>query len=88
MKIKENYTLKKIADVWSVIPLGDAASDFSGILTLNESGHLLWERLESGATREELANALLDEYDVTYEEAFADVSEFVALLEKIGCIEA
>lgn len=87
MRIKDNYTLKKIADVWSVIPLGDAVLNLTGILTLNDSGRILWELLLRGATYEDLANAMLSEYDVSYDEAYADAVEFVEKLDRLGCIE-
>ena len=36
---------------------------------------------------EDLASALMQEYDVDREQALADVGEFVATLTKAGCIE-
>lgn len=87
MKIKSNFTLRNIADTWVALPLGGAAVDFTGMLTLNESGVMLWRLLEGGSTREEMADALLREYEVSYEEALSDVDAFVARLNDAGCIE-
>lgn len=87
MKIKSNFTLRNIADTWVALPLGETAVDFTGMLTLNESGVMLWRLLEGGSTREEMANALLREYEVSYEEALSDVDAFIARLNDAGCIE-
>lgn len=87
MKIKENFALRQVAGTWVVLPLAEATLDFNGMLTLNESGLMLWHLLEKGSDKESLAKALTEEYEVTFEQALADVTEFVDKLEKAGCIE-
>lgn len=86
MKIKENFVLRQVADTWVVLPLGQATVDFKGMLTLNESGILLWRLLEKGTTREALAAALTEEYEVSETEALADADEFVQKLRVVGCL--
>ena len=87
MKIKNDFVLRNIAGNWVALPLGKATIDFTGMLTINESGVVLWRLLEGGCTREEMANALLNEYDVGYDDALADVDEFISKLDSAGCIE-
>ena len=88
MKLKENFVLRRVLNNWVVLPLGAATVDFNGILNLNDSGALLWQRLEQGAGREELADALTAQYDVSRTQALADVDEFYAILVGAGCAEA
>ena len=57
------------------------------MLTLNESGVILWKRLMEGCTREDLATALTDEYEVSLEQALVDVDEFLGKLDRAGCID-
>ena len=87
MKIKENFALRQVAGTWVVLPLAAANLDFNGMLALNESGCMLWKLLEQGTTREALATALTDEYDVTLEQALADVDEYLDKLDMAGCID-
>ena len=87
MKIKKEYVLRQVADTWVVLPLGDAAVDFSGMLTLNGSGAMLWHVLEQGADREALTAALLEEYEVSRQQAMADVETFLNKLLQAGCLE-
>ena len=87
MKIKENYVLKNVVGTWSVFPLGDAVLNLTGILTLNDTGCMLWRMLEDGSTKEDLASRLVSDYDVSYDEAYADVTEFVDKLAEVGCLE-
>ena len=87
MKIKENFVLRQVAGAWVVLPLGSATLDFNGMLTLNESGLLLWRFLEKGADREKLTDALLQVYDVSRDQASSDVDEFLNKLIQAGCVE-
>lgn len=87
MKIKENFNLRKIAGTWAVLPTGASSVDFTGVLTLNESGCMLWNLLKEGCSREDLAKALTEEYEVTFEAALADIDVFIEKLEKANCID-
>ena len=87
MKLKENFALRPVADTWVVLPLGAESINFNGMLTLNESGALLWQALEKGGDRETLADALMAEYIVDRAQALADADEFLEKLRKAGCLE-
>lgn len=87
MKINENYVLRQIADSWVVLPLESATLNFNGMITVNESGSFLWSMLEKGCERDQLVSAMLAEYDVSREEACADIDAFIKKLLEIGCID-
>lgn len=87
MRIKENFALRQVADTWCVLPLGEATLNLNGMLTLNNSGAMLWKVLEKGGSKESMAYALLAEYDVDREQALADVEEFIEKLRAVDCIE-
>ena len=87
MKINDNFVLRQVAGSWIVLSVADETVNFNGMLTLNETGYMLWKLLEKGSSREALAQALTDEYDVTYAEALADVDEYLGKLERVGCLE-
>ena len=87
MKLKKNFVLRQVAGAWVVLPLGAETVNFSGMLQLNDSGAMLWRVLEAGGDQEALVDALLGEYDVTREQAEADVQEFLAKLDQAGCIQ-
>lgn len=87
MKIKEGYVLRQVASKWVILPIGEAAANFNGMISLNGSGVLLFKALEEGGDREALADALMNEYEVERERALDDVDAFIAALVKAGCIE-
>ena len=48
MKLKKDFVMRRIANTCVVVPTGDTMVDFNGMLSLNETGAFLWERLEKG----------------------------------------
>ena len=88
MKIKEDFVLRQIANIWVVLPLAEQTLDFNGMLTVTETGVLLWKLLEQGCNMQALADALLSEYEVSEEKAWMDAEKFVNKLIHLGCLEA
>ena len=86
MKLKENLILRQVAGSWVVVAVGAASVDFNGMLTLNETGALLWNHLENGSDRAGLVKALTDEYEVPADQAGTDVDEFLDILRKANCL--
>jgi hypothetical protein len=80
LKLKEGFILREIGGEIMVIPSGDEL-DLNMMITLNETGRFLWERLEEGTTVDGLVSALLAEYEV--EEAVARKSA-EAFVEKLN----
>lgn len=87
MKIKDDFILRKVADSYIVVPVNKLTLDFNGIINLNETGAFLFRRLQQGAGREELINALLEEYDVAPDRAAADTDIFIEKVRKADVLE-
>lgn len=82
IKAVENMMLREIAGEYILIPGGEAAKKLYGIISLSESGKMLWQMLEKECSEEELVDALLATYDVSKEIAQADVKKFLDKLKK------
>ena len=63
------------------------AIDFSGVITLNEVGAFIWKVLENGASKEEILEKMLSEYDVDKETAKKDIDEYIQALRGAELIE-
>lgn len=87
MRIKNEYVLREIANTWIVIPIGQSAVNHNGMLSLNETGKMIWQQLEKGASEQQLVEALMHEYEVSAEKAKQDVASFIEKIRKIDCIE-
>lgn len=86
MKLREDFVLRQIAQTWVILPLGEKTVDFSGMLTLNETGAMLWRVLERTSDPKALVEALISEYDVSEEQAQSDVNAFLDKLIQVGCV--
>ena len=75
MKIKDGFMLRKVGGQNVVVAVGKASR-------LNDTGRFLWEKLANDMTEEQLAAALLAEYDIDEAGARSDISEFIAKLRK------
>ena len=86
MKISNLFVLRSVAGEHLLIPTGAAASKVQGLISLNETGALLYSKLTAGSCKDELVSALTAEYDVAAEEAVADVSEFLSQMAELGIL--
>lgn len=80
MKIRDGLVLKKISDMYVVVPTGDTLKDFSGVIRLNETGKDIYELLVQGKNEEEIVNELLNIYEVDTETLKKSVSESIKYL--------
>ena len=87
MKIKEDFVLRKVADAYVVVPVNGMSLDFNGIINLNETGAFLFGLLQNGATKEELLEKMLEEYDVSQEKASSDIDIFVKKIKDADILE-
>lgn len=83
MKLKDGFLLRTVAGQTVVLPVGDEL-DLNMMITLNETGAFLWERLQEETSEDALVQALLGEYDVDEATARNAVVAFVKKLDDNG----
>ena len=77
MKIKDSFVLRNIAGNYVVVPIGKENIDFNGMMSLNETGAFLFEKLQNGIEEDALVQALTDTYEVSEEQAQQDIRNFI-----------
>ena len=82
MKRNPEFLLRQVADSQVLVPVGRAAVEFPGMITLNGVGSYLWELLEQEQTAESLDQALTERYEVTYDTALEDVNAYLSRLQE------
>ncbi|MBR6737668.1 MAG: PqqD family protein [Clostridia bacterium] len=91
MKIKSGFILREMSGdeqgTYIVVAVGEASKNLSGYLTLNETGAFIWKMLEKGATEEETALKICEEYDAPICTVSNDVKCVIETLEKIGALD-
>ena len=86
MKIKKGFVLEKVGDSYLCCATGKLAKEFSGFVRLNETGAFIWNMLTVETTKEEMADKMIAEYDISREIALKDIEVFVENLEKNGIL--
>ncbi len=87
MKKNSKFILKEISGQSILLPFGEMAINFNGMITLNDTAKYLWENLTENFNEESAVNLLLNEYDVTREIALEASKKFIDTLKEVGAIE-
>lgn len=87
MKIKDGFIVREVAGQNIVVAVGETSETFSGMIRLNETGRLLWDKLSQGCDEDALVNAVVEEYDVDEKTARADAKKFIKTLLEVGVLE-
>ena len=87
MKIKYGFVLREVAGSYVVIPVGENAADFNGVISLNEVGAFLWGKLVEDIDESALLAALLAEYEVDEDTAKTDIAAFLSKVKEHGMLE-
>lgn len=82
MKINENFILKTIAGASVVIPVGEAASEIRGMITLNETAELIWKELDAGSDYDGILAKLKSEYNAEESVLKEDLDAFLNKLKE------
>lgn len=86
MKIKKEFITRNIVGETILVPVGKTATEFNGLITMNDVGVFIWENIESVSDEDELLNKILSEYEVDEKTAKADMEEFLEVLKKADII--
>lgn len=86
MKASNQFILRTIADEHLLIPVGDAALSVKGLIALSESGKLLFDKLKSGCSRDDLIAALMAEYEVSAAVAGEDTDAFLDQMRQLNML--
>ena len=89
MKIKKGFVLRTVCGENVIVGEGLDAINFGRMLCLNETAAWLWKQaIEQGDfTADTLAAALCNEYDVTPDQALADVKETINQWTELKVVE-
>ena len=86
MRIKDGFVVRKIANQYMAVPVGERTQELHGMIGLNETGAFLWELLKEEQTEDSLAGSLCEEYEVTPEQALESVRQSVEKLQNEGVL--
>lgn len=87
MKKLEQFISREVMGNHVLMPVGLTTQKFSGMIMTTETGAFIWEHIEEVSSAEEMASLLTQEFEVSYEEALADVTALFDNFKQAGWIE-
>ena len=87
MKINGEYVLREIAGEYILVPIGNTAMEMNGMITFNEVGVFIWNKLKDECSSEEILKAILDEFEIDEERARNDLNVFLKQLEEAHLVQ-
>lgn len=83
--IKQGYVVREIAGEFIAVPVDSSCG--TNIIILNPVSKFLWEELQNEKSFDELLDAMLKNYEVSKEEAEADLKDFIMQLIENGLMQ-
>jgi len=80
LKLNYDYTIQQVSDVYLAKAKDQETGQLKKVFRLNETGVIILEALQVGADIDEVAKRLTDGFDVDYDTAKTQASEFIAKL--------
>ena len=84
MKLKYDIAIQEVADKFVAVAKNSETEEVEKVFTLNETGVIILRALMDGADTPAIVSQLLAEYDVTPQEAEAEVNAFIDMLKENG----
>ncbi len=85
--LKGKYVLRQIAGEYLAVPISNEAGEDANIVILNPVSQIIWGKLETGATFDEILTVVTTEFDVSKEEATKDIKEFLDGLQEVDLLK-
>ena len=86
MRVSKEFILRQIADEYMLVPIGQAATRFNGLISMNEIGHFIFSALAEDTTEEQILDQIIAEYEVDRATAAQDLRDFLQQLRQLGAL--
>jgi hypothetical protein len=90
MDINELYNRKSLFAIRNVgaekilVPIKNNIANMTELFTLNEVGSFIWDKIDGKNTKENIAIAITNEFDIDELTAKKDLAEFIEKFENIS----
>lgn len=86
MKKTQTFIKRDISGETILIPTGDTARTFNGMITLQGIGGFIWDHIEEAESLEHLVDMITEEFDIDRKTAGGDAIYFIMQLLRAGMI--
>ena len=86
-KKSDSIVSRKIADEFLLVPIKQNVGDLESIYTLNEVATRVWELIDGKKKVKEIQDKIVEEFEVTPQEAEKDLTSLLKQLLAVGAIK-
>ena len=86
MRIRPEFIHRSIAGEHLVIPTGKPALEIKGMICLTGCSGLVVEKLKEECSKEDILNAICEQFSTTRPEAEADLDVFLGKMRKLNML--
>ena len=86
MKLKYGFVVREVGGRSVAVAIGARGADTPSMITLNDSGKVIWQALSRETSVDEIVDLLTAEFDVSREVAEIDVLKFLDTLRSGGLL--
>jgi len=76
-KIKKSFVTREVGNELVLVPLTGNVEQMNELFTMNETGRFIWKNINDDTTIEELAEKMVEDFEVSPEMARSDISVFL-----------
>lgn len=87
MKLLSNVFVSEVDGEYVAVATGKAGKNFSGMVQMNATSAFIVNALRKKTNEKKLAASLMEEYDVTEEEATKNIEKVLGQLRKAGWLD-
>ena len=87
MKLKQGVIISQVENEYVAVFAGEAGKACSGMMRMNKVSAYIMELLQIETDEEQIIRALLDKYEVSYEDARKSVLFVIEQVKKAGILE-
>lgn len=86
MRLKYTFEIMELEDQTVAVPVGEGASEYHGVIKMNEVARTILELLKEDINETEIIKALGNQYEVSQEILTRDVHNTLEKFEKEGIL--
>ena len=77
-QVNPNFIMTQVADEWLVVPTGEMAQHFNGMMSLNASSRFVWEQFQTPNSTNRVLQAMKARYEGNEHDMEVELRQFVS----------
>lgn len=86
MRLKYDFVIQEVAGSFIAVAIGTGSENFKGMIRLNNTAKHIFEFIQQGKNPQEIVQSILENFEVTEQQAQKATDDFLSQLQKSGLL--